>query len=95
MAGAGAGAQSTNTLTGKIESSITRESTVSTNLGGNGNISLLALDTNIIKADAGGGSLAVSASTKGFSGAFAISAGLSYNDIAVNTLARIEDSQRE
>ena len=91
LAGSGAGAQSTNTLTGTIESSVTRESSISTNRGGNGNISILALDTNIIKADAGGGSLAVSTSTRGFSGAFAISAALAYNDIAVNTLSTIKD----
>ena len=90
LAGAGVGAKSTNKLTGTIESSISGGSIVSTNTASNGNISMFALDTNTIKADSGGGSLAVSASAKGFSGAFAISAGLSYNDIAVNTLAKIE-----
>ena len=51
LAGAGAGARSTNKLTGTIESSIIGASVVSTVAGGNGNISMFALDTNTIRAD--------------------------------------------
>ncbi len=93
IAGSGAGAQSTNTLTNTIEASLRNGSKISTQ--GVGDVRLQASDESTIDADSGGGSLAVSASPQAFSGAFGVSAGLSYNTVKNSILAYVDGATTE
>ncbi len=93
LSGSGAGAQSTNTITNTIEASI-RNGTSVTTLGSNA-VVLTAVDDSKIKADSGGGSLAVSAQPSGFSGAFGVSAALSFNTIQNSILAYVDGASTQ
>ncbi len=88
LSGSGAGARSLNTITNTTEASARGGARVST-LTAN-DITIEARDTSTIRADSGGGSLAVSAQPTGFSGAFGISAALSTNTIRNETRAYID-----
>ncbi len=91
IAGSGAGAQSTNTITNTIDASIRNGSQVKTQ--GVGDVLLSASDESTVDADSGGGSLAVSASPQAFSGAFGVSAGLSYNTVRNSILAYVDGAK--
>ena len=79
LAGSGAGAQSTNTIARTVEARVTGGATVA--VVGQANLTLRAVDVSTITSTSAGGSLAISASTQGLSGALAVSAGLSTDDV--------------
>ena len=79
LAGSGAGAQSTNTIARTVEARVVGGAAVSA--VGRANLTVRAVDTSTITSASAGGSLALSASPSGLSGALAVSAGLSTDDV--------------
>ena len=80
VAGSGAGAQSINTINKIVSATAESDADLSTTAGGN--VALTVNDNSGIRVNSAGGALGLAGNATGFSGAFAISAGLSTNNIS-------------
>ena len=87
---AAAGAGSYNTLTQSIEASIKNGSSVTT--GNLGDVTLTAIDSSELKADAGGVAVAIAVSQGGGSGSGSIGAGVANNTLKDSVIATIDSS---
>ena len=88
----GAGAGSTNTVLVDVEAAIRGDSTVSTTIGSDGDVTLAASDDTAIDADAGGVAIAIGISTAGFGGGASVGFGVGNNTVANTARAFVESA---